>query len=95
MIGYGTASRAIAYYGNITFTATGIFEDMIYPVYYLMYSQVDSEMKYLDSKCDANIFSDNLNENCSLTFRCSRNNVVSSSTCSISIQYALNCNSSY
>ena len=56
MSGYGTSSRAIAYYGNITFTAHGIFHDMIYPVYYLMYSQVDKEVKYLDGTYNIPIF---------------------------------------
>jgi hypothetical protein len=48
MSGYGAASRAIAYYGNITFTAYGIFHDIAYPVYYLMYTQLSNETGYLD-----------------------------------------------
>lgn len=50
MFGYGTSSRSIAYYGNITFTPNSIFYDMIYPVYYLMYTQLDTERQTLDSK---------------------------------------------
>jgi hypothetical protein len=50
MLSYGTASRSIAYYGNINFTAESIFHDMIYPVYYLMYSQLDDELNHLDGE---------------------------------------------
>lgn len=56
MCGYGTASRSIAYYGNITFTAHGIFHDIMYPVYYLMHSQLDAETAYLDSTYDHIIY---------------------------------------
>ncbi|CAF0987789.1 unnamed protein product [Adineta ricciae] len=49
MCGYGTASRSIAYYGNITFTADEISREIAYPVYYLLYGQLDNELKYLDS----------------------------------------------
>jgi hypothetical protein len=56
MGGYGTASRGIAQYGNITFTATGIFRDIAYPVYYLLYSQVDAETTPLDSAYNTIMF---------------------------------------
>ncbi|UJR16633.1 hypothetical protein I4U23_003533 [Adineta vaga] len=49
MSGYGTASRSIAYYGNITFNADGIFHDIVYPVYYLLYIQLDDELTHLEN----------------------------------------------
>ncbi len=62
MIAYGVASRSMVYYpvaNNFT-TATGgfidtslggrnVFRQIIYPVYYMMYSEIDKELATLDS----------------------------------------------
>jgi hypothetical protein len=58
MIGYGVASRSMAYYPNAdkfnstntAFDGRSIFRQIIYPVYYLMYGQFGNELSNLDGK---------------------------------------------
>jgi hypothetical protein len=63
MTGYGVASRAMVYYpaangfliqdgGYIDnrFDGRSIFRQIAYPVYYLMYGELDSELDNLDSR---------------------------------------------
>jgi hypothetical protein len=59
MIGYGVASRSMAYYPNsdlfndpvdTAFDGRSIFRQIIYPVYYLMYGQFGNELSNLDRK---------------------------------------------
>ena len=62
MIGYGVASRSMVYYpvangfttetgGTIdtSFDGRSVFHQIIYPVYYMMYGQFDSELAALNS----------------------------------------------
>jgi hypothetical protein len=62
MIGYGVASRSMVYYpvANGFTTATGgtidtsfdgrsVFHQILYPVYYMMYGQIDNELAALNS----------------------------------------------
>ncbi|CAF1621327.1 unnamed protein product, partial [Didymodactylos carnosus] len=55
MTAYGVASRSIAYQnlddqnGQLNFTALDVFGKIIYPVYYLMYSDFNNETGYLDA----------------------------------------------
>ncbi len=63
MIGYGVASRSMVYYpvaNGLTRATTGetidtsfdgrsVFHQILYPVYYMMYGQIDNELKALNS----------------------------------------------
>lgn len=58
MIGYGTASRSMAYYPyqtnssnyDTSFNGRSIFRQIVYPVYYLLYNDYNNETGYLDGK---------------------------------------------
>jgi hypothetical protein len=62
MAGYGVASRSMVYYPKVnnftteagvyidnSFDGRSFFRQILYPVYYLMYGQLDSELGALDS----------------------------------------------
>jgi hypothetical protein len=63
MIGYGVASRSMVYYpvaNSFTTATTGgtidtsfdgrsVFHQILYPVYYMMYGQIDNELATLNS----------------------------------------------
>ena len=62
MTGYGVASRAMTYYPNAngftradggpidnSFDGRSVFRYIIYPVYYMMYGQISTELEHLDS----------------------------------------------
>ncbi|CAF3768859.1 unnamed protein product [Rotaria sordida] len=66
MIAYGVASRSIVYYPvengfttetngfiDISFDGRAVFRQIIYPVYYLLYSQFGNETQNLDSNVNA------------------------------------------
>ncbi|CAF4924916.1 unnamed protein product, partial [Rotaria sp. Silwood1] len=66
MIGYGVASRSMVYYpvengfttktnGSIdnSFDGRAVFHQVLYPVYYLLYSQFGNELQNLDNNSDA------------------------------------------
>ena len=54
MVGYGVASRTMYNYNedpevdDLTFDGRSVFRHIIYPVYYLMYGSMDSELTALD-----------------------------------------------
>jgi hypothetical protein len=60
MTGYGVASRSMAYYPNANdftspnistaFDGRTIFRQIAYPVYYLMYGNLGTELSNLDGK---------------------------------------------
>jgi hypothetical protein len=60
MIGYGVASRSMAYYPNVdkfpnltinnTFDGRSLFRQILYPVYYMLYGEVSDERQNLDGK---------------------------------------------
>lgn len=48
MTAYGVASRAIAFYGKFNFNGRDVLRYVFYPVYYLLYTNVASELNDLD-----------------------------------------------
>jgi hypothetical protein len=51
---YGVVSRALVMYSSLEFTANNISSAIFYRPYWLLYSDVDDEKQYLDSKLDLN-----------------------------------------
>ncbi|CAF0946556.1 unnamed protein product [Adineta steineri] len=48
MTAYGVASRSMAFYGTFPFTGRDIFKAILYPVYYLLYTNLSGELSGLD-----------------------------------------------
>ena len=48
MTAYGVASRSMAFYGTFAFNAREIFKAILYPVYYLLYTNLSDELSGLD-----------------------------------------------
>lgn len=51
MTAYGVASRSMAFYGTFEFGARSILRTVLYPVYYLLYTNVSGELNGLDGTC--------------------------------------------
>lgn len=66
MTGYGVASRSMVFYANpdifpntsTAFNGRDIFAQIAYPVYYLLYGEIDNELNSLERK----IFSSQRND---------------------------------
>lgn len=50
MTAYGVASRSMAFYGTFHFGIREIFHAVLYPVYYLLYTNVSGELQGLDGQ---------------------------------------------
>ena len=50
MTAYGVASRSMAFHGSFTFSVGNVFQFILYPVYYLLYTNLSGELKQLDGK---------------------------------------------
>ena len=48
MTAYGVASRSIAFYGEFEFTLRNLLHSIFYPVYYLLYTNLSSELDTID-----------------------------------------------
>ncbi len=50
MIAYGIVSRSLTMYNDIEFTAQNLSAAILYRPYWFLYSDVDDEKNYFDSK---------------------------------------------
>ena len=50
MTAYGVASRSMAFYGTFQFGVREFFNRVLYPVYYLLYTNVSGELNGIDGK---------------------------------------------
>ena len=57
MTAYGVASRSMVYYPNAdlfntdtSFDGRSVFRQIAYPVYYLLYGEIDNELANLDGR---------------------------------------------
>lgn len=50
MTAYGVASRSMAFYGTFHFGVREFFHRVLYPVYYLLYTNVSGELNGLDGQ---------------------------------------------
>jgi hypothetical protein len=57
MTAYGVASRSMAFYGTFDFNARSILRSVLYPVYYLLYTNLSGELNDLDGNNVSLIFS--------------------------------------
>ena len=56
MTAYGVASRSMAFYGEFEFNGRNVLRYVLYPVYYLLYTNLSGELSGLDGKNELNIF---------------------------------------
>ncbi|CAF1028475.1 unnamed protein product [Adineta ricciae] len=52
MTAYGVASRSMAFYGTFAFNGREILRSVLYPVYYLLYTNLSGELSGLDEAAD-------------------------------------------
>lgn len=50
MTAYGVVSRALTMYSSLQFTAASLFRSLFYRPYWFIYSVVEDERDFLDSK---------------------------------------------
>lgn len=50
MIAYGVASRTMLNPDELSFDGRSIFQNIIYPVYYFLYGNIDNELNLVDGK---------------------------------------------
>ena len=50
MTAYGVASRSMVSHGSFTFSIGNVFQNILYPVYYLLYTNLSGELRQLDGK---------------------------------------------
>jgi hypothetical protein len=59
MTAYGVASRSMVFYGEFEFSGRNVLHYVLYPVYYLLYTNLSGELNGLDGMCDVNSFFNN------------------------------------
>ena len=48
MTAYGVASRSMASYGEFEFSGRNVLQNVLYPVYYLLYTNLSGELARID-----------------------------------------------
>ena len=50
MTAYAVASRSMAFYGTFDFSVRNVLQGVLYPVYYLLYTNLSGELAGLDGR---------------------------------------------
>ena len=56
MTAYGVASRSMAFYGEFGFSVRNVLRYVLYPIYYLLYTDIEGELSGLDGIYQKNPF---------------------------------------